>query len=284
VTSAVMTALGFLCAAALALLCIVPIADARVVAPQAAVSRVRKPTVFPRGLSVISLDWNIVKGTAARVSLGSRRLRMAVLADNTAVRWANESWVPEGGAGVVSASCGVEGSKWLLNADGVALRWNGPKESYEEVKDVPKIALLAAGQSNIAAAYEFNNGRGTVYLYNTTGWGRLSRVQPLSDLAIGSDASLWAVSSRGQALEYSGNRWGSRPCRYPLRNIAVADSGHVFALTTDGNLVRYQGGKWVAILGGPISHVAAASDGTLLAVRQSGVLVMANVRSKTSRT
>jgi hypothetical protein len=120
----------------------------------------------------------------------------------------------------------------------------------------------------------------TVFQYQPSSktWTKIEASEPMKQVSVGSDGTVWGVTRNNTLTKYANNAWGSLPGGYFVQ-VSVASANLVWGVNKNDDVWRYTGSQnpdgswWIQIAPGRlIKQVSVGSDGTVCGVDPKGVI------------
>jgi hypothetical protein len=186
-------------------------------------------------------------------------------------------------------SVGVDQETWGI-ASGTTniLRYNQTSQSWDSVLGLAGAIQLAVVDSGnvfaLAACASGDPGCNKIYKYNGNGtWTNISSSLWFTQLAVGSDNDLWALSNTAYGCGKKVYHYNTSTSTFDFMNVGASqisvhhkdDVYTVCASVPTNNISWYYGGVWLTV-NGWMSSVTVLPDGSVWGIGASGVLYHLN--------
>lgn len=142
------------------------------------------------------------------------------------LQWGGSTWQKIVGSNFASISAGVDGALW--GVDKAQAIWSFDGSAWQPVPG--KMQKVSVGSSQYIAGLDPS---GKLFFFNGGGWQAVASpgTGPMLDVAIGSDASLFAIDSTNQLWSRIAPGDWSQAGSLPLQQVDAADRYHVCGVT-----------------------------------------------------
>ena len=191
---------------------------------------------------------------------------------NNIGRWMQAPGLP-GGAIAASVSAGPDGNVWAIGFGGALYQYSQSGGEWQVVDGVPSLSSCPVGVASSLWAVDSSDLN---IVSNASGsWqtiGMLPNGDMPSQLAAGSDGSVWACGNSGNLYQYVNSQWQQMQGVSKLGGIAAVNANNLWGIVVSGvtaSLMQYANGTWQQVQEAPtlqlssVPALAAGADGTV---------------------